>query len=200
MRAKKPQRDAVTVGDRLDGLIKARDKGSVLAASRRTGLPQRTLAHIVKGDTANPRRDVLLRIAETYGVRLEWLLAGKGAQMDEPATTGIPDAAAKATDAWRLALRELRLAPSVHLLLERLPFATQSAASLLLAPKKRHVLPDAIYRAMVTETSAWLLWLTTLRETLGDDALRQRLLEHQPSLEEGFRDQPVWFEPHTSNA
>ena len=68
----------MTIARRVRLLVDISHRGSVNAAARDSGVPQRTLARIVDGSVVNPRADVLRSLATFYGVTLDWLVQGRG--------------------------------------------------------------------------------------------------------------------------
>ncbi len=59
-------------------LVDQSHAGSVNAAAKSIGIPQRTLALIASGISESPRLTTIRIIADYYGVRLGWLVNGVG--------------------------------------------------------------------------------------------------------------------------
>jgi len=62
---------------RIAEVIDRREQGNVSAAARRLGVSQTGLAKIYRGETSDPRVDLLVRMCEVYSVDPSWLLLGE---------------------------------------------------------------------------------------------------------------------------
>jgi len=67
-----------SVSERVGLLIQLRYGGSVNAAAREMGVPQRTLARLAGGETQSPNPDLLTLIARNCKVSESWLQSGQG--------------------------------------------------------------------------------------------------------------------------
>lgn len=67
-----------TLADRVAWLIERSHAGSVNAAAKECGVPQRSLARIANGQAPHPRADVVLQLATYYDTTADWLLRGVG--------------------------------------------------------------------------------------------------------------------------
>jgi transcriptional regulator with XRE-family HTH domain len=104
------------VGGRIKLLIERFHGGSVNAAAPTMGVPQRTLARIVGGQS-EPKADTVAHIAAVYGVPVTWLLTGDG-----PGPT-VNEREQRSADelAWRSVIVELALPEPLAYLLQWLP-------------------------------------------------------------------------------
>ncbi len=65
-----------TLSERLLWLISEQTKGKPTVFAKKAGIPHSTLYNYVEG--RQPAAEHLIRIRDTYGVNLDWLLTGKG--------------------------------------------------------------------------------------------------------------------------
>lgn len=63
---------------RITQLIDHEFAGSENAAAKEIGIPQPTLNRITSGQRTLPHTSTLLKIAETFGASLDWLVNGTG--------------------------------------------------------------------------------------------------------------------------
>lgn len=100
-----------TLWDRIELALKSRGIRSQAELARRAHLRPTTLTNWKSGQTATPRRNDLLAVAEVLGVRLEWLESGEGPMQfgDLARDSPIPYAADPPLDlpALTLAIAEL---------------------------------------------------------------------------------------------
>lgn len=107
------------IATRIRQLIDSADGGSVNAAARAIGLPQATLAQIVKERIKRPRAETLARIAARYNVSVDWILSGEG---KAPATREIVVGEAIA---WDRLVDSLQLSRPADWALSELPQAAE---------------------------------------------------------------------------
>jgi transcriptional regulator with XRE-family HTH domain len=93
------------IGARIAEVIDRREQGNVSAAARLLGVSQTGLAKIYRGETSDPRADLLVRICEAYSVDPSWLLLGES-------RAEVTQRVAKA-DAQHLAVRILEAVAAV---------------------------------------------------------------------------------------
>lgn len=65
-----------------------------------SGQTSSLIAHIERGVILQPRADTIVRVAEVFGVSLDWLMRGVGKQ---PTTAAVNAAVSHARDAKRVA-------------------------------------------------------------------------------------------------
>jgi transcriptional regulator with XRE-family HTH domain len=110
------------VSRRLQLLIDRFHGGSVNAAAPIMGIPQRTLARIVAGQS-EPKADAVAYIARVYGVPVDWLMTGEGLGPTRD------EAHQRPADelAWASVIEQLALPPALNQLLYALPRVIVSA-------------------------------------------------------------------------
>lgn len=93
--------------------------GSVNKAADAMGIPQQTLNRIVSGQTANPRGQLLARIAAVCQTSVEWLLTGRGVEPPFQDDWGLRTSGS--TLRWFRLVDSLGLTPAVRLPVFGLP-------------------------------------------------------------------------------
>jgi transcriptional regulator with XRE-family HTH domain len=75
---------------RIRQLVSEVHQGNLLEAALHTGVPYPTLRELHRGETANPGLATVRRVAEAYGLAIEWFLeAGDAAVRPQMGWTGI---------------------------------------------------------------------------------------------------------------
>ena len=75
----------MSLAERLAQRMREKGDRYVMDASKRTGVAYATLHPITTGDVVNPSRVTLQKIADGYGVTVDWLLTGDPAGVLVPA-------------------------------------------------------------------------------------------------------------------
>jgi transcriptional regulator with XRE-family HTH domain len=190
-----------TIAQRVRGLVDRLHGGSVNAAAREIGIPQRTLARIVEGRVEYPRADALQKLAAWYGTSIEWLLTGKG----EPPVVEqewLPDIIRRSPRSQRAAATEpnARTQYRIQYLLNNVIGASIDArkafADLTSAPldaaqlfvndlRKDGFHPDFI-DAYFLQIEAWRYWLEVAVRQFGAQAVRGELERRIPEMQRRF--------------
>lgn len=182
MTARKPQPTEAplpAIVRRINDLINAYQNGSVNAASRDCGIPQRTLARITKG--ALPRSDVIARIASFYNCSTDWLLTGQGLAPPVPPTAD--DRIPRAPEAlqWNRIVKSLDLPLEGRRVLWHLPNSIgECCAAFVLGFEGQ---PDHITdpthemgKAMRKERQAWVQFFDDWIKRLGLEVVRREVM------------------------
>jgi len=168
-------------GARVERRVKELFGGNVLKAATAIGVPNATLARIIKGNMA--RMGTLQQLARGLNTTTDWLLSGAGGEPDAiPAedAEGLP-----VPESFRYAwvLDEIGVPPAVAHAAHMLPASLQLAALRLMGKRKpTEAIDDAIRQSVVV----WLKLITALRDALGDEALRASLVAHHDEMRLGF--------------
>jgi hypothetical protein len=152
-----------TTAERLRWLIEIAHDGSVNAAAKVMGVPQRTLAAAVREEVKNPGTRLLRRVVEHHrslGVTMDWLVEGRG---PAPKPPQVPEAwrwanaAAAGAVKWADLVVELELPEAAHEKLLALPEQVAEAANNwgLIPPSD-----DGPVYFFAAQTMAFQTWIT----------------------------------------
>jgi transcriptional regulator with XRE-family HTH domain len=168
-----------SIAERVRSLIDRVHGGSVNAAARDTGIPQRTLARIADGTVENPRADALQRLATFYKASLEWLLSGQGEGPQHPLG---PDT----REGNEMALREIL---RVNMLQKRLKLSRNAAGAITVFPSAVAAAAMSLHESvtgkgpfslrllpyMANERENWLDFVDKATEVYGEDKVARWL-------------------------
>jgi hypothetical protein len=175
-----------TIGSRVAQLIDERHEGRIPVAAKELRIPRRTLDYIIAAPASySPRLPTLARIAQRYGVRLEWLLTGNGDRVaPRPSAFGdlpLDDAALALNDV----MRDLDLPDDVQREYVRAAYTVGTASRVLLSghaasPVGQTFTGSPLQGIIDQQVRAWATLLRELADLLGKDEARARLIAVAP--------------------
>lgn len=181
-------RVASTLGSRVRELVLEYHDGNILRAAEALQIPRRTLAYIADDTTENPRVATIKRIAEYYGVRVEWLLTGEG-----PKELHRREGVIRLTSAAHLALldamRRAEVSGEVQEAYVRAAWTLGVAMRVLVDPEQSRLTEPEARRVMKAlriadtveeQVFAWARFCHALVDTIGAEEARRRLTALAP--------------------
>jgi len=188
------------IAGRVELLVDLFHRGSVNAAAKAMGIPQPTLAQIVRGKVKSPRAHVLQAIAGFYEISVDWILTGQG---KGPDLNGQPPELFFAAREWNAVLAELELPSSALHAVEILPLTPLHAAEVLLfgqnAFSGRFEELGKEWPEIFTMYIVWMrAWTEVLRMAIdhrGAAEVRRQLVENVDAVRLGFALYPLAMYP-----
>jgi len=174
-----------SLGKRLRSLVEQVHAGSVNAAARDLGVAQQTLGRIIDGTVENPRSRLLQKVAEFYGVSIDWLLTGEGAPPQYDPAEPTSDMAR-----WRGLINSLEPSSDLRTALEGLPLSVLTACVIVEAglrkPRQADTEDESRRIASGLEYEAWTTALTRWISIGGEKRVKAQLENCIPEIKVGF--------------